>query len=109
MTDTNVFALAQVIKAAGSDPSNVTDAVWVEGYRKPELSAEDAVNLALDIICGFEGADLPWECWPKDYTSILKCELNELVVTEMAEEESSAAWVALEIIAAGYSKEATSD
>lgn len=46
MTDTNVFALAQIIKAAGSDPRNVTDVVWAAGYRKPERSAEEAVMRA---------------------------------------------------------------
>ena len=35
MTQPNVFALAQVIKAAGADPSEVTDAVWAAGYRRP--------------------------------------------------------------------------
>lgn len=99
-----MFELAQVIKSAGTDPSGVTDAVWAAGYRKPERKTEEAVNLALDIICGFEGADLPWEMWPKNYTDILKGELNDFVVEAITPDEATAASAAKELIAEGYAK-----
>ncbi|WP_455424835.1 hypothetical protein [Dryocola sp. LX212] len=105
MSETNIFELAQVIKSAGTDPSDVTDAVWTAGYRKPERNAEEAVNLALDIICGFEGADLPWEVWPKNYTDILKGELNDFVIEAITADEATAASAAKELIAEGYVKQ----
>ncbi|WP_158784646.1 hypothetical protein [Pantoea sp. BAV 3049] len=110
MNDTNVFALAQVIKAAGSDPSDVTDAVWAAGYRKSERSTEDAVALTLEIICGCHGADMPWDVWPKNYSSVLKEELNECVYPAVAPDGSTAVSAAKSIIAAGYQRmEVTSD
>ena len=104
MSETNVFALAKIIKAAGNDPSDVTDAVWTAGYRKPERQAEDAVNLTLEIISGFEGADMPWDVWPKDYADILKCELNDFVVEAITSDKANAASAAKELIAEGYAK-----
>lgn len=104
MTKANVFELAQIIKSSGADPSDVTDAVWAAGYRKPAREAEEAVNLALDIICGFEGADLPWDVWPKSYADILKGELNDFVVEAITPDEATAASAAKELIAEGYSK-----
>lgn len=104
MTDTNIFALAQVIKAAGTDPGDVTDAVWAAGHRKPARTTSQAVALALDIVAGFEGNDLPWSVWPKDYDGILQSELNEVIEQEMSRENASPASAAKAIIAAGYLK-----
>lgn len=109
MNDTNVFELAQIIKAAGSDPSDVTGAVWDAGYRRPERGAEEAVNLALDIICGFEGADLPWDVWPKNYTDILKGELNDFVIEATSPDKATAVCVAKELIAEGYARAKVND
>jgi hypothetical protein len=109
MTDTNIFALAQIIKAAGTDPSDVTDAVWAAGYRKPAQTASQAVALTLDIVAGFEGNDLPWSVWPKDYEGILQSELNEVIEQEMSREAASPAGTAKTIISAGYSNSAAPD
>lgn len=102
MNDTNIFALAQIIKSAGTDPSDVTDAVWKAGYRRPERPTEEAVKLTLDIICGCHGADMPWEVWPKDYSEVLKEELNECVYPAVAPDGSTAVSAAKYLIAAGY-------
>jgi len=108
MADINVFALAQIIKAAGSDPSDITDAVWAAGYRKPERSTEEAVTLTLEIISGCHGADIEWSVWPKNYDEILQCELNEFV-EEALHVYKTAHSIASVLIAAEYSKEVTSD
>lgn len=102
MTDTNVFKLAQIIKNTSSDPGDVTTAVWSAGYRKPVRSAEDAVALTLEIIAGFQGNDLPWNVWPKDYDAILQCELNELIDEELWRNKSNAVNAAKSIIDEGY-------
>lgn len=105
MSDVNIFSLVQVIKTAGTDPGDVTAAVWSAGYRKPTKSADEAVALTLDVIAGFEGNDLPWSVWPKDYDSILQCELNEIIEEESWRIEPNPASTAKAIIAAGYAKE----
>lgn len=109
MTQQNVFALAQVIKAAGVDPSEVTDAVWAAGYRRPARSVEEEVELTLAIVSGCHGADMPWEVWPKDYEDVLKEELNEFVCEAVMPEGTTAASAAIEILAAGYVKVVTND
>lgn len=106
MTQQNLFALAQVIKAAGTDPSEVTDAVWAAGYRRPARSVEDAVALTLDIIAGFDGNDLPWAVWPKNYDDILQCELNEFI-EEALHTYKTAHSIASGLLAVGFAKVAT--
>lgn len=108
MTLPNVFALAQVIKAAGTDPSEVTDAVWAAGYRRPARTAEKAVTLTLDIIAGFDGNDLPWAVWPKSYDDILKCELNE-IIEEALHAYKTAHSIASNLLISGFAKVATDD
>lgn len=103
MTQQNVFALAQVIKAAGADPSEVTDAVWAAGYRLPARQVAEAVTLTLDIIAGFDGIDLPWASWPKSYDEILKCELNE-IIEEALHAHKTAHGTASSLLVAGYLK-----
>lgn len=105
MTDSNVFALAQIIKAAGSDPGDVTDAVWAAGYRKPERNTEQAVGLTLEVIAGFKGNNLPWEVWPKDYEAVLQCELNDYIAEELWHNKSTAVRTAEALISEGYARE----
>lgn len=107
MTQANVFAMAQVIKAAGNDPSEVTDAVWAAGYRRPPRSVEEEVELTLEIVSGCHGADMPWEVWPKDYEDVLKEELNEFVCLAVIPEGTTAVSAAKELLAAGYVKAVT--
>lgn len=108
MTQQNVFALAQVIKAAGTDPSEITDAVWAAGYRRPARVVEEAVTLTLDIIAGFVGNDLPWAVWPKSYDNILKCELNE-IIEEALHAYKTAHSIASKLLIDGYNKVVTDD
>ncbi len=106
MTNSNVFALAQIIKAAGTDPSDVTDAVWTAGYRKPVRNIEEAVALTLEIIAGFNGNNLPWEVWPKGYEAVLQCELNDYIGEELWRNKSTAVSAAETLINEGYALEA---
>lgn len=108
MTQPNVFSLAQVIKAAGTDPSEVTDTVWAAGYRRPARTVEEAVTLTLDIIAGFDGNDLPWAVWPKSYDDILRCELNE-IIEEALHAYKTAHSIASNLLIAGYDKVLTND
>lgn len=79
MKDTNVFTLARIIKAAGTDPSDVTDAVWDAGYRRPERSTEKEVSLALEQIKTLFSFNVPEHVWPVTIHHVLKGELNEII------------------------------
>lgn len=69
--NSNMFELTKTIKAAVSGGSSgITDAIFAAGYRKPDRSVEDAVMLTIETLAGFEGADIPWEQWPKNLDGI---------------------------------------
>lgn len=82
MTDTKVFALAQIIKAAGSDPSDVTDAIWAAGYRQPTRTADEAAQITIDTFFYCNSFDMPTEFWPRTYDSVLQNELMKAVLEE---------------------------
>ncbi len=108
MNEQNAFALALIIKAAGNDPSEVTDAVWAAGYRRPARAVEDEVKLTLEIISGFHGNDMPWKVWPKDYDDVLQCELNEFI-EESLHAYKTAHGIASALLTVGYFKAVTND
>lgn len=102
MTETNVFALAQIIKTAGGDPGDITSAVWAAGYRKPEKSVEEAVLQTIDVLGEYHSNDIPSEYWPDSYESVLTGELNRVVHDAEWPEISTPASIAKAIIVAGY-------
>lgn len=103
--NSNMFELTKTIKAAVSGRSSgITDAIYAAGYRKPDRSVEDAVMLTIETLAGFEGADIPWEQWPKDLNGVLVNELNELIEVERHNADGSAAHIAKVVLSAGYRK-----
>ncbi|MEG1655553.1 MAG: hypothetical protein RR390_18935, partial [Hafnia sp.] len=89
--NSNMFELTKTIKAAVSGGSSgITDAIFAAGYLKPDRSVEDAVMLTIETLAGFEGADIPWEQWPKNLDGILINELNELIEVECHNADGSA-------------------
>lgn len=107
MTDTNVFSLAQIIKAAGGNPGDISGAVWEAGFRKPEKSAEEAVLLTIDLLGEYHGNDIPSEYWPETYESVLLGELNRIVQDAEWPDSSTLTSIAKAIVVAGYRKAAT--
>ncbi|WP_416187246.1 hypothetical protein [Hafnia paralvei] len=103
--NSNMFELTKTIKAAVSGGSSgITDAIFAAGYRKPDRSVEDAVMLTIETLAGFEGADIPWEQWPKNFDGVLVNELNELIEVECHNADGSAAHIAKAVLSAGYRK-----
>ncbi len=96
--------LVQIITAAGADPSDVTDAIWNAGYRKPARSDSEAAAFALTTIAGFYGSLLPQEYWPTTWDDILLCELNDAVIDAITADEADAISVTKELSAAGYTR-----
>lgn len=100
--------LAKIISTAGSDPSEITDAVWEAGYRKPERTEEEAINLAIDTFTDSRYNGIPDDAWPKTYDEILQCELNE-IINEVTWSYFSPENIANRLIEAGYSPEDAND
>lgn len=97
-------ALAKIISTAGKDPSEITDAVWAAGYRKPERTEEEAINLAIDTFTDSRYNGIPDDAWPKTYDEILQCELNE-IIEEVTWSYFSPENIANRLIGEGYRKE----
>ncbi len=106
MTDTNILALAQIIKAAGADPSDVVDAIWEAGYRQPERTAAEAGELTIASFHYCMSYSMPEEVWPQIYDDVLT---NELMMAVLGDGESITVTdpvkVARAILEAGFSKE----
>ncbi|EDJ2552904.1 hypothetical protein CE665_00540 [Salmonella enterica subsp. enterica serovar Poona] len=100
--------LAKIISTAGKDPSEITDAVWAAGYRKPERTEAEAVNLTINIFAGFKYGGIPEDVWPKTYDEILQCELNE-ILNEKLWRDIPPDDIASILIKAGYSLENAND
>lgn len=75
----NIFQLANIIKAAGSDPSDIATAIWSAHYRKPERNDHEVTCLSMDIICNYCLDSVPAEHWPENLDGLLKFELGVLV------------------------------
>lgn len=106
MTETNLFELVRLIRAASGDPSAMTDAVWEAGYRQPERTAEEAAQITIDtfFMCNMFG--MPTDFWPRNYDSVLQGELMKAIGGEDGELlGADAATIARSVIAAGFSKD----
>lgn len=103
-----VTELAKIISTAGKDPSEITDAVWAAGYRKPERTEAEAVNLTINIFAGLKYSGIPDDAWPKTYDEILRCELSEILNEELWRDIPPDI-IANRLIEAGYSPENAND
>ncbi|OIR52015.1 hypothetical protein [Enterobacter hormaechei] len=75
MSESNLFELVALIKAAKSDPSAIVDALWEAGYRQPERSEKEAAKITIDTFFYCMAFDMPTDFWPRDYDSVLQNEL----------------------------------
>lgn len=111
MTETNVFALAQIIRTANGDPGDTTDAIWAAGYRRPVRAVESEVALALQYTKTLINFDIPPEVWPLTLADVQKGELNEVLEEAMWCDDRTPTQIAM-ILANQYHysiREATSD
>ncbi|OVZ88432.1 hypothetical protein CBW54_09220 [Yersinia kristensenii] len=97
----NIFQLASIIKVAGSDPSDITTAIWAAHYRKPERSADEITDLTMNIIGNHCMDFLPPEVWPETLDGVFKFELGVLV-DEFYSVKPLPGKIAKAVLAAGY-------
>ncbi|SFU72629.1 hypothetical protein [Xenorhabdus koppenhoeferi] len=66
----NSLHLTQVIKSAWGDPSDITEAIWQAGYRKPERGEKEIAELTIDIMEGVPD-EVPYNLRPKNLEDIV--------------------------------------
>lgn len=95
--------LINIIKNAGNDPSDITDAIFLAGYRKADFSIEQIIEMTADqtATCIYLGMER--DALPRTMDDLAKYHLNGLI------EESS--WIgtsediAAEVLRSGYKRE----
>ncbi|CNI03758.1 hypothetical protein [Yersinia ruckeri] len=97
----NIFQLAGIIKAAGSDPGDISTAIWAVHYRKPERNADEVTDLTMSIIGNHCMDFLPPEVWPETLDEVFKFELGVLV-DEFYSVNPLPGKIAKAVLAAGY-------
>ncbi|MDX7993001.1 hypothetical protein, partial [Xenorhabdus littoralis] len=74
----NSFHLTQIIASAWGDPTDITEAVWQAGYRKPARGEKEIAALTIDIMEGVPD-EAPYSARPKNLDDILSEELNNII------------------------------
>ncbi|MDE9431402.1 hypothetical protein [Xenorhabdus bovienii] len=99
----NSFHLTQIIASVWGDPSNITDAIWQAGYRKPERGEKEIAALIIDVMNG-----VPDEAFyserPKNLNDILSMELSGIIFEATWSDKATPAGVAKMVLENGYQK-----
>ena len=96
------FNLINIIKNAGGDPGDVTDAVWNAGYQKMEFTTEQIIEMTTSQITDCIIYHVPNDLWPTKVEDLSKENLNTIIDDAMwlgTPEE-----IAAEILKNGYQK-----
>lgn len=73
------FNLVSVIKNAGGDPGDMTDAVWKAGYRKTNFTIEQIIDITVSMTGDSIYLKLPHDNLPKTLDDISKYYLNNII------------------------------
>lgn len=96
------FNLVSVIKNAGTDPSDITDAVWKAGYRKTDFTTEQIIDITVSMTGDSIYLKLPHDNLPKTLDDISKYHLNGIIFD--AHWDNPPATIAQAITENGYRK-----
>lgn len=96
------FNLVSVIKNAGTDPGDITDAVWKAGYRKTDFTTEQIIDITVSMTGDSILLKLPHDTLPKTLDDISKYHLNDIIFD--AHWDNSSATIAQAIMENGYRK-----
>lgn len=96
------FNLVSVIKNAGGDPGDMTDAVWKAGYRKTDFTTEQIIDITVSMTGDSIYLKLPHDNLPKTLDDISKYYLNDIIFD--AHWDNPPTVVALVIMENGYRK-----
>ncbi len=96
------FNLVSVIKNAGTDPSDITDAVWKADYRKTDFTTEQIIDITVSMTGDSIYLKLPHDNLPKTLDDISKYHLNDIIFD--AHWDNPPATIAQAITENGYRK-----
>lgn len=96
------FYLISVIKNAGGDPGDITDAVWKAGYRKTDFTTEQIIDITVSMTGDSIYLKLPHDNLPKTLDDISKYHLNDIISD--AHWNNPPATIAQAIMENGYRK-----
>ncbi|MDD9339783.1 MAG: hypothetical protein PV362_09050 [Providencia heimbachae] len=96
------FNLVNIIKNAGGDPGDVTDAVWNAGYQRVNFTTEEIIEMTTSQIADCIIYHVPNDLWPTTVEDLSKGNLNSII--------DDAMWlgtpteIAAEVLRSGYQK-----
>lgn len=96
------FNLVSVIKNTGTDPGDMTDAVWKAGYRKTDFTTEQIIDITVSMTGDSILLKLPHDTLPKTLDDISKYHLNDIIFD--AHWDNPPATIAQAIMENGYRK-----
>lgn len=73
------FNLVSIIKNAGGDPGDVTEAVWDTGYQRMDFTTEEIIQMTTSQIADCVIYHVPNDLWPKTVESLSKGNLNTII------------------------------
>ncbi|MEQ1962370.1 hypothetical protein ABLB69_04175 [Xenorhabdus khoisanae] len=99
----NSCHLTQIIASVWGDPTDITDAVWQAGYRKPERGEKEIAVLIIDVMNGVPD-EVPYSARPKNLDDILTTELYTIIFEATCSVLATPDMVAKMILMNGYHK-----
>ncbi|EMA4781315.1 hypothetical protein U3C50_001019 [Providencia rettgeri] len=73
------FNLVNIIKNAGGDPGDVTDAVWNAGYQRMNFTIEEIIQMTTSQIADCVYFGVPYKVWPKTLEELSKGTLCSII------------------------------
>lgn len=97
------FNLINIIKNAGNDPFDITDAIFLAGYRKTDFSIEQIIEMTVDQTATCIYLGMKHDALPKTVDDLAKYHLSGLI--EEASWIGTPEEIAAEVLRNGYKKE----
>lgn len=94
--------LVKVIKVAGNDPSDITDAIFLAGYRKTDFSIEQIIEMTADQTATCIYLGMEHDALPKTVEDLAKYHLSGII--EEASWIGTSEEIAAEVLRNGYMK-----
>ncbi|HEF8773057.1 TPA: hypothetical protein RG734_002071 [Providencia stuartii] len=96
------FNLVSIIKNAGNDPSDITDAIFLAGYRKIDFTIEQIIEMTADQTATCLYLGMKHDALPKTVEDLAKYHLSGII--EEASWIGSPKEIAAEVLRNGYVK-----
>ncbi|OAT54019.1 hypothetical protein [Providencia heimbachae] len=94
--------LINIIRNAGNDPSDITDAIFLAGYRKTDFSIEQIIEMTADQTASCIYLGMKYDALPRTINDIAKYHLSGLI--EEASWIGTPEEIAAEVLRNGYQK-----